>query len=55
MQRRESKAGNGKGGIRNWLIECWQLDQVVVGDSFYGIAGFAPGAEASGDYENFES
>jgi hypothetical protein len=41
------------GGSR--LIESGQLDQVVEGDSFYWIARFAPGAEASGDYEDFES
>jgi len=37
------------------LIEGGQLDQVVVGDALYGVAGFAPGAEAAGDYEDFES
>jgi hypothetical protein len=37
------------------LTEGGELDQVVVGDSLYWISGFAPGAQASGDYEYFES
>jgi len=52
---RKCKGGKSKDRIRGWLIESWELDQVVVGDAFYGIAGFAPGAEAAGDYEYFES
>jgi hypothetical protein len=37
------------------LIESRQLDQVILGDAFYGVAGFAPGAQAAGDDEHFES
>jgi hypothetical protein len=36
------------------LAEGWQLDEVVVGNSFEGVSGFAPGTEASGDDEYFE-
>ncbi len=37
------------------LAEGWQLDQVVVGDAFHGMASLAPGAKATGDHEHFES
>jgi len=33
----------------------WELDQVVVGNSFYRVPSLAPGAQPAGDYENFES
>ena len=35
--------------------ESGQLDQVIEGDSLQGVAGFAPGGQAAGDYEDFES
>src|SRR5579863_4580314 len=35
--------------------EGWQFNQVVVGDAFDGLSGFAPGAEPAGDYVDFKS
>jgi hypothetical protein len=49
------KDGKSKDGIRSRLIESGQLDQVVVGDALYWVAGFAPGTKATGDDEDFES
>ena len=37
------------------LGEGGQFDQVVVRDSFYGLSGFAPGAQAARDYKYFEA
>ena len=37
------------------LAESWQLDQVVVGNSLHRVSGLAPGAQAAGDDEDFES
>jgi len=37
------------------LTEARQLDQVVVGDSFYRVSGLAPGTQTTGDYVDFES
>jgi hypothetical protein len=46
----------GRGRIETVvLIEGGQFDQVVVGDSFHGLSGLAPGAETAGDYVHFES
>jgi hypothetical protein len=40
---------------REKLIEGGQFDQVVVGNSFHGLSGLAPGAETTSDYVHFES
>ena len=37
------------------LGEGGEFDEVVVRDSFYGLSGFAPGAQAASDYEYFEA
>jgi hypothetical protein len=37
------------------LVESRQLDQVILRNPLYGVAGFAPGAQAAGDHEHFES
>ena len=37
------------------LIERGQFDEIVVGHSFYGVSGFAPGAQTSGDDVDFKS
>jgi hypothetical protein len=61
---REIKKGDNHGGHRGTqgytgkeqeLAEGWQLDQVVVGNLFHRVPGFAPGTQATGDYEDFES
>jgi len=40
---------------RNLADESWQVHDVGGRDGLERIAGFAPGAEAAGDYEYFES
>ena len=37
------------------LIEGGQFDEIVVRDSFDGLPGLAPGAEAASDDKYFES
>ena len=37
------------------LAEGRKLEQVVVGNSFHGMSRLAPGAQAAGDDEYFES
>jgi hypothetical protein len=52
----DSKVGSVcQGADGDWLVEGWEFDEVVVGDAFYGVTGFAPGAQASGDDVDFES
>ena len=41
--------------VRLGLPEGWQLDQIVVGNSFYRVSGLAPGTQATSDYVDFES
>ena len=45
----------GYAAARQTLVEGGEFYQVIVGDAFDWLAGFAPGAEASGYYEHFES
>jgi len=37
------------------LGEGGQLQQIVVGNSFYGVSSFAPGAQTTGDDVDLES
>jgi hypothetical protein len=37
------------------LVESWQFNQVVARNPFHGLTRLAPGAEAAGDNEDFES
>ena len=46
---------DGGRSFSDWLVEGWEFDEIVVGDAFYGVSGFAPGAQASGDDVDFES
>ena len=47
--------GDEMGNGRWRLPEGWQLDQIVVGNSFHRVSGLAPGTQAAGDYVDFES
>jgi len=40
---------------RDMLVEGGKLDEVVVWNSFQRLSSFAPGAETTGDYVDFES
>jgi hypothetical protein len=41
--------------MRSALAEGGQFDEVVVRNAFHWISGFAPGTQATGDNEYFES
>jgi hypothetical protein len=54
-KRRDSAKERRHSSLRTVSPEGRELDQVVVGNSFYRVSGLAPGTQATGDYVDFES